>query len=89
MLLCVDVTTMLYNVSLCSSLIVYLKPSMVSGYVTLPDIVTLCNTFPHVGWLFVFSDISNDVVQILSTFSMTESGSVNDNLFIKILLQWI
>ena len=48
-LLYVDVTVMLYNVSLCRLSIVYLEPLIVSGYITLPDIVTLCDTSPHAG----------------------------------------
>ena len=48
-LLYVDVTVMLYSVSLCSPSMVYLGPPSMSGYMTLPDIVTLCDTFPHAG----------------------------------------
>ena len=50
-LMYIDVTVMLYNVSLCRLSIVYLEPLIVSGYITLPDIVTLCDTSPHAGWL--------------------------------------
>ena len=50
-LLYIDVSVMLYNVSLCRLSIVYLEPLIVSGYITLPDIVTLCDTSPHAGWL--------------------------------------
>ena len=50
-LLYIDMTVMLYNVSLCRLPIVYLEPLIVSGYITLPDIVTLCDTSPHAGWL--------------------------------------
>ena len=50
-LLYVDVTVMLYSVLLCSPSMVYLEPPSMSGYMTLPDIVTLCDTSPHDGWL--------------------------------------
>jgi len=43
----VDVTTMLYDVSLSRLSMVYLEPPTVSGYITLPDIVMLCDTSPH------------------------------------------
>ena len=48
-LLYIDVTAILYNASLCRLSIVYLEPLIVSGYITLPDIVTLCDTSPHAG----------------------------------------
>ena len=46
-LLYVDVIVMLYSVSLCSPSIVYLESLSMSGYLTMSDIVTLCDTSPH------------------------------------------
>ena len=48
-LLYVHITAILYSVSLCNLLIVYIEPPTVSGCVTLPDIVTLCDTSPQAG----------------------------------------